>query len=88
MHLVSIGQADNKGKIEKAYALKESDGPQNVKYDSGVSFVSKCQLLVFGCTDGCSLVWHKDKAEVVYGLDHGEGKFLRRILYRNVLFDR
>lgn len=74
VHLVGIRQDDNKGKIEQGYALKESDGLQDVNYNSGVTFTSKCQMLVFGCTDGCSLVWSKDKAEVVYGLDHGEGE--------------
>lgn len=74
MHLVGIRQDDNKGKIEQVYALKDSEHMQNVSYESGVVFVSKSQLLVYGCADGCSLVWDKDNAEPVYGLDHGESE--------------
>lgn len=74
VHLVGLRQDDNKGTIEQVYALKDSDQIQNVSYESGVTFVSKCQLLVYGCADGSSLVWNKDNAELVYELDHGESE--------------
>lgn len=74
VHLVGIRQNDNKGNIEQVYAMKDADQMQNVSYESGVTFVSKCQLLVYGCADGSSLVWNKDNAELIYGLDHGESE--------------
>jgi hypothetical protein len=61
-------QDDRKGKVEQIYATKETSGGEY-----GASFTSNGQFILFGCGDGCVLVWDK-KGDIVCGLNHGEGK--------------
>jgi hypothetical protein len=80
---VSIRQDDYKGKIEQAYAIKDSDTPQT-NYDFGAVFSSGGQAVLFGNMDGCVLVWDKDKGDVVVGLDHGKGENDNLHLFRQL----
>ncbi|ETW85403.1 hypothetical protein HETIRDRAFT_407473 [Heterobasidion irregulare TC 32-1] len=71
-HLVGIRQDDNKGLVEQAYVLKDAELQAKANYDFGASFTSKGKGVLFGCVDGNVIVWDKNKAEPMCGLDHGE----------------
>ena len=73
-HLVGTRQDDNKGLVEQAYVLKDAELQAKANYDFGASFTSKGKGVLFGCVDGNVIVWDKNKAEPMCGLDHGEGR--------------
>jgi hypothetical protein len=76
-HLVNIAQDDHKGKVEQVYAMNESDAhAEAVSYDFGAYFTGRGQRILFGVVRGCIMVWDRKSAEIVYGLNHGEGRLL------------
>lgn len=70
-HLVGI---DQKGKIEQVYTTKDIDTEAKGNYEFGAVFASRGQTILFGSVEGCVLVWDRNNADVIYGLDHGEGE--------------
>lgn len=66
--LVSINQEDGKGKVEDTFSHKHLEGP-----GFGANFIRRGELVLFGSIEGCALLWDRNKAAVVCGLDHGEG---------------
>ncbi|KAI0309478.1 WD40-repeat-containing domain protein [Amylostereum chailletii] len=78
-HLVGIVQDENRGNIERGYMIKEPELLAKATYEFGATFVGKQERVVFGSTDGYVLVWDKDTAEILYGLDHGEGAVVQAV---------
>jgi hypothetical protein len=67
--VVGINQDDGKGKIEKEFSCEELETQTGFR----AVFVQRGQFVLFGCVDGCSLLWDRNNGEVIVALDHGEG---------------
>ncbi|KAI0059139.1 WD40 repeat-like protein [Artomyces pyxidatus] len=78
-HLVGIRQDDNRGKIEQVYSVKEPSLQGKANYDSGALFTARDSKVIFASVDGYVLLWDKNRAEVICGLDHGEGSIAQAI---------
>lgn len=80
-HLVGIKQNDSRGKVEQVYAIKDEEIVPKLKHEFGAMFANQGQMVLFGCMNGCVLVWDKNKGNVVCGLDHCEGDFSPKLLF-------
>lgn len=69
--LVGIRQSDNKGHVEQVYSSKENEAKIGCSF--GATFAKWGQFVLFGSSEGCLLIWDKSKADIAYGLDHGDG---------------
>ena len=69
--LLSIRQTDKKGSVELSYSCKETEARPNSGF--GAVFATQGQAVLFGCVEGCVLVWDRKKGAIVYGLAHEEG---------------
>ncbi|TFK46371.1 hypothetical protein OE88DRAFT_1667698 [Heliocybe sulcata] len=67
-HLVGIKEDDHRGKVERAYMLKD----KNATYNFGAIFANADKSVLWGVLEGCALVWDRTTAEVACGLDHGD----------------
>ncbi|KZT24077.1 WD40 repeat-like protein [Neolentinus lepideus HHB14362 ss-1] len=71
-HLVGIKEDGHRGKVERAYMLKDNAVLNAATYDFGAVFANGDQSVLWGGLDGCVLVWDRSSTEVVWGLDHGD----------------
>jgi hypothetical protein len=78
--VVGINQDDGKGKIETEFSCEELETQPGF----GAVFVQRGQFVLFGCVDGCSLLWDRNKGEVIVALDHGEGAHVRLAIAKRV----
>lgn len=69
--MLSIRQTDKKGSVELSYSCKETEARPNSGF--GAVFATQGQAVLFGCVEGCVLVWDRKKGAIVYGLAHEEG---------------
>ncbi|KAF8655859.1 hypothetical protein AX16_002942 [Volvariella volvacea WC 439] len=59
----------NNSSEDLVYTCPETDSnPGNISF--GAVFATKGQAVLFGCVDGCVLVWDRKKTAIVYGLEH------------------
>lgn len=86
--LVGIRQSDNKGTVEQSYACRETEARPHGGF--GAAFATQGQAVLFGCVDGCVLVWDRKKGAIVYGLEHEDGKsvFLRVMFLMRTSFTK
>ncbi|TFK34858.1 hypothetical protein BDQ12DRAFT_688960 [Crucibulum laeve] len=63
--------------IEQTFSCNETERMPSGGF--GASFASRGQAILFGCVDGCVLIWDREKAAVVYGLEHEENDIVQAI---------
>jgi hypothetical protein len=68
--LVGIKEQDGKARVEQEYTTRGLDHQRNF----GAAFVWRGRSVLFGCVEGCCLIWDRSTGAVICALDHGEGR--------------
>jgi hypothetical protein len=71
-HLVAISQDENRGKVKQVYTV-QPDLQADAVYDANALFVGRNDAVLYGSANGYLFAWDKANANVLCGLDHGEG---------------
>jgi hypothetical protein len=71
-HLVAISQDENCGKVKQVYTV-EPDLQADAVYDANALFVGRNDAVLYGSANGYLFARDKASANILCGLDHGEG---------------
>jgi hypothetical protein len=71
-HLVAISQDENCGKVKQVYTV-EPDLQSDAVYDANALFVGCNDAVLYGSASGYLFARDKANANILCGLDHGEG---------------
>jgi hypothetical protein len=74
-HLVAISQDENCGKVKQVYTV-EPDLQADAVYDANALFVGPNDAVLYGSANGYLFAKDKANANILCGLDHGQGTCL------------
>jgi len=78
-HLINIRDGDQRGNVEQVFHISDPELQSSATFDYDAMFTMKDTYVLFGTVKGSVMAWDRYKADVAYGLSHGEDDVVEAI---------